>query len=1090
VFQTSPVTQEIQAEIDQVPKFVLTPSSAQTTLPEVVDNSMEIYMRDVFSQKDGSCGQASGIGYTYTYEINRLRGLSATSTTDNQYPTHFTYNIVRSYQGMGGSWYHQGWELIKQAGCPNVTEYGGEMYPPEMMPWRSRVWESVYDLYRDAMPNRVSDWFLINATTPEGLDDLKHWLNDHNEDSTSVGGLACFATYMSGNTNWEQINDTISIATELDTQFGYHAMTIVGYNDTIGWDFNGDGILTDTIDLNNDNLINMHDWELGAVKIVNSWGTGWSGGHQGYSHIPYKFFADTTYNGYPSKVKTIMVVNAEDNEKDLLLLKAKVAHSIRENLVFKTGYAKTADALLPLTEETIGIFDNHGGLFPVQSRFENDTTPLECALDFGQYYLENDFGKIYLIINEEDDYDTCSGRIVSYSIVDYRWNEEFELDCGFNDIPIENDTDTYLSVDYDLIVPGDNQIIVSDDTLSSNMVSRFNPTVDSNSTLVIQQGVHVDFYNSTLTIEEGSTLIIEDSAVLYGKRGVSNIDIWGNLQLGNNVIFVADSACELILNIKSDDTTILFTVNNATFNNAGLRSSCDSLYVSNSKFENIAYIKEEVGNLLVSKCTFDNSFVYAFNGKQGSIIEIDSCELSGSYLFIDSYTHYNIHENIISYNTSAGVRLYNSGGLDGQGINVIKNNEIYNIGSTKSSLKNTGILLYNTTAEILGWNYIHNNDYGISCFDFSQTKITGDTVTKCNSVSQRIINNNDHQVYISSASIPIDFNYNEMYEPTYSTYFIYELTQIISPKKFDVTNNFWGENLVGNPSDYIHTSLSPDWSPMCTYKSASAAFKTKYDSAVAFISENNYNLAEEKFKEIIEDTLVSNYSYASLNQLFEIKKNYDEDFMGLQNYLVSINLIQDTTDLGKLARIISNKCDIELENYQTAVNFFEDIILNSGSNQDSIFAIIDLGYLYLELNNNRASIVSSMLPQYIPESRNMYEIERDILLDLLYAKNSDSPTDNVEINNDEYNSISDLVLFPNPTTGITNIEFHINTLLDLSFTVYDQSGRKIKELPTIHCFEGNNSQKINMADLKNGVYYLSISSNGTSIENRKLILMK
>jgi hypothetical protein len=131
-----------------------------------------------------------------------------------------------------------------------------------------------------------------------------------------------------------------------------------------------------------------------------------------------------------------------------------------------------------------------------------------------------------------------------------------------------------------------------------------------------------------------------------------------------------------------------------------------------------------------------------------------------------------------------------------------------------------------------------------------------------------------------------------------------------------------------------------------------------------------------------------------------------------------------------------------------------------------------------------------MLPQYIPESRNTYEIERDILLDLLYSKNSTSSKENEETINNEDNLISNLVLFPNPTSDITNIEFHINTTLDLNFTVYDQSGRKIKELPTIQCFEGNNNQKINLADLKNGVYYLSISSNGKSIANRKLILMK
>ncbi len=68
--------------------FVLTPSSAQTSLPSVVDNSQEIYMKDVFTQWDGSCGQPSGIGYTY--EINRLRNLPA-GTTDNLYPTHFIY---------------------------------------------------------------------------------------------------------------------------------------------------------------------------------------------------------------------------------------------------------------------------------------------------------------------------------------------------------------------------------------------------------------------------------------------------------------------------------------------------------------------------------------------------------------------------------------------------------------------------------------------------------------------------------------------------------------------------------------------------------------------------------------------------------------------------------------------------------------------------------------------------------------------------------------------------------------------------------------------------------------------------------------
>ncbi len=77
VFGVSPVTPEIQAEIDQVPNLVLSAISLQTNLPTVVDNSQEIFMRPVFNQKDGCCAQASGIGYTFTYEINRLRDSSA-----------------------------------------------------------------------------------------------------------------------------------------------------------------------------------------------------------------------------------------------------------------------------------------------------------------------------------------------------------------------------------------------------------------------------------------------------------------------------------------------------------------------------------------------------------------------------------------------------------------------------------------------------------------------------------------------------------------------------------------------------------------------------------------------------------------------------------------------------------------------------------------------------------------------------------------------------------------------------------------------------------------------------------------------------
>src|SRR6056297_3137433 len=70
----------------------------RVSLPYMVDNSTSIYFRPIFNQADGSCAQASGIGYHYTYEVNRLRGLPS-DNPENQYPSHFTYNFLNDGSG-------------------------------------------------------------------------------------------------------------------------------------------------------------------------------------------------------------------------------------------------------------------------------------------------------------------------------------------------------------------------------------------------------------------------------------------------------------------------------------------------------------------------------------------------------------------------------------------------------------------------------------------------------------------------------------------------------------------------------------------------------------------------------------------------------------------------------------------------------------------------------------------------------------------------------------------------------------------------------------------------------------------------------
>ena len=154
-------------------------------LPASLDNSENEWFRTIFNQQGGSCGQASGVGYNFTYEIDYVRGIPA-NTTDNQYPTHYTWNFLNGGNG-GGSWYFDGWQIIDANGCPNITDYGGGIATGG--PTR---WMSGYDSYYNGMHNRMLEVFSIPVGTEEGLETLKQWMHNH-LDGSDAGGLANFA---------------------------------------------------------------------------------------------------------------------------------------------------------------------------------------------------------------------------------------------------------------------------------------------------------------------------------------------------------------------------------------------------------------------------------------------------------------------------------------------------------------------------------------------------------------------------------------------------------------------------------------------------------------------------------------------------------------------------------------------------------------------------------------------------------------------------------------------------------------------------------------------------------------------------------
>lgn len=433
------LTKEDYRKIEQTPKLTLPENYQKASLPPIVDNSKNKYFRSIFNQKDGCCGQASGVGYNFTYAINFARNLAA-NTTQNQYPTHFTYNFLNGGED-NGSFYFDGWEIINANGCPNVSKYGS-MYK------ELTNWVSGYDSYYEAMGNRVLDVFTIDVSTTKGLETLKAWMNDQLNGS-SVGGLANFAAGVSGSFSMGTLpvgtpEQGMAVVTHWDSDVN-HAMTFVGYNDNICYDFNNDGQYTNNKDIDMNGVLDLRDFEIGGLIMANSWGASW--GNSGKAYVPYKLLAEPKTNGGLGS-SIVHVVKAKDVYSPKATIKATITHTSREKLHITAGVSSNLNATIPDYTLQIPIFNFQGGNHYMKGgTTENDKT-IEIGLDITpllSYINSDQDAKFFLVVEEKDPNNQSTGTIGSFSVLSYI-NGNSETVCPQTNISITNNSTTYLSV--------------------------------------------------------------------------------------------------------------------------------------------------------------------------------------------------------------------------------------------------------------------------------------------------------------------------------------------------------------------------------------------------------------------------------------------------------------------------------------------------------------------------------------------------------------------------------------------------------------------------------------------------------------------
>ena len=426
-----------------------TKGTNDTALPDHVDNSKTKFFPPVFNQDGGSCGSASRICYMFTHELNAYRNADATDL-NNRYPSHFVWLLTFGNSGKE--------DFVIRVGVPSAKVYGGTTYSSIFGNQDASQfdfgWMQGYDKWYSGMWNRMESTanFPMHVGTEEGRQAVKRWLYNHNGDNYfQCGGIVGIGVASGG--DWRRIptsptNDEIGVTNmyyvnKWGTQTD-HALTVVGYDDRIEFDLNGNGILgEESAD------------EKGAWIVVNSWSAGWC--NKGFIYCPYAyagpmFSKDGTFPGnfwYPE------IYKVRKNYRPLRTIKLKMDYSHRSELCLGAGISTNLDATEP--EKTISFDhfkyagDGRNGdsipapEIPMLGKWADGMhyEPMEFGYDLTD--LSASFDKNmplkYFFVIETRNSAIGHGKIYNASIIDYEFQKngiETPFDINGEGVEIQN----------------------------------------------------------------------------------------------------------------------------------------------------------------------------------------------------------------------------------------------------------------------------------------------------------------------------------------------------------------------------------------------------------------------------------------------------------------------------------------------------------------------------------------------------------------------------------------------------------------------------------------------------------------------------
>ena len=402
--------------------------------PDHLNNALNPSFPPIINQSGGSCGAASSIYYQFTNQINTAR-FTAADSDERRYATHFPWML--NTNGPDGTGYDR---LGRDVGMASCAVYGGTTY--------SRIygrsgqddqdddcgWMQGYDSWFSTMHNRIlsGNSFPYNCGTEEGRELVKNYLwnrcGDESYASGGICGIGVAAGPFEGDIPKTAVNDAIGLTgmkyvTDWNETYN-HAMTIVGYDDRVEFDLDGNGIVGEARNSQGDN-------EVGAWIICNSWGDGYA--NKGFIYCPYE--RSNSVKGWPKENSfTPGYYDVMRDYRPLRTLKVTMEYSRRSEMALYVGVAQNLDATKPEKSTALTHFEycgdgNRGQTqpapeIPMLGRWadgELHTEPMEFGYDLTDLTRDFDLTRPlkYFFWVETRSWGRGSGKIYNASIIDY-----------------------------------------------------------------------------------------------------------------------------------------------------------------------------------------------------------------------------------------------------------------------------------------------------------------------------------------------------------------------------------------------------------------------------------------------------------------------------------------------------------------------------------------------------------------------------------------------------------------------------------------------------------------------------------------------